>query len=373
MKCLHICNDFSLTKVHSNLYENLDKLNIEQIVYNPTRENTPIGNNKFNFETENSEIIYSKTLKKYHRILFRNKISFLEKDILKKININNISIIHATTLFSDGALAYKLYNKEKIPYIVAVRATDITTFFKYRKDLYFLGLKIIKNASKLIFISDSLKNNFLNHPFIKKHKSEIKKKCVTVYNGIDNYWLDNLNAKNNFNETPLKILYVGRLISRKKIINLANAVINLNKKNINCILNIIGSGGDDEIKLKEISKQNQGVINCLGTINNKEQLKQNYISNDIFAMPSKGETFGLVYIEALSQGLPLLYSKNDGIDGVFNLKIGEKCNGDDILDIQKNIEQMITNHKIYTINQINFEEFRWKNIADKYKNLYYSI
>ena len=42
---LHICNDFSLTKVHSNLYKSIDELNIPQIIFNPVREATPIGNN----------------------------------------------------------------------------------------------------------------------------------------------------------------------------------------------------------------------------------------------------------------------------------------------------------------------------------------
>ena len=32
-------------------------------------------------------------------------------------------------------------------------------------------------------------------------------------------------------------------------------------------------------------------------------------------MPSTGETFGLVYIEALSQSLPIIYTKGDGVYG----------------------------------------------------------
>ena len=42
-----------------------------------------------------------------------------------------------------------------------------------------------------------------------------------------------------------------------------------------------------------------------------------YKSAHIFVMPSLTETFGIVFIEALSQGLPLIYTKGQGIDGYF--------------------------------------------------------
>ena len=40
--------------------------------------------------------------------------------------------------------------------------------------------------------------------------------------------------------------------------------------------------------------------------------------NDIFVMPSINETFGLVYAEAMSQGLPVIYTKGQGFDKQFN-------------------------------------------------------
>lgn len=38
-----------------------------------------------------------------------------------------------------------------------------------------------------------------------------------------------------------------------------------------------------------------------------------YRDSDIFVMPSKFETFGLVYVEALTQGLHLIYTKGQGL------------------------------------------------------------
>lgn len=50
----------------------------------------------------------------------------------------------------------------------------------------------------------------------------------------------------------------------------------------------------------------------------KKQLREAFSISDIFVMPSKPETFGLVYVEALSQGLPILYAKGEGFDGYFD-------------------------------------------------------
>ena len=44
-----------------------------------------------------------------------------------------------------------------------------------------------------------------------------------------------------------------------------------------------------------------------------------YRENDIYVMPSIIETFGLVYAEAMSQGLPVIYTRGQGL--IDNLKI----------------------------------------------------
>tara|TARA_R110002167_G_scaffold129337_18_gene312236 strand:+ start:2621 stop:3745 length:1125 start_codon:yes stop_codon:yes gene_type:complete len=371
MKILHISNDFSLTKVHSNLYRALDNRSIEQIVYNPVREATPVGNNNIEFKVDQSEIVYSKKLHNLHRFLFRSKINYLYRDLNTKVDLSSIDVIHATTLFSDGALALKIKNKYNTPFIVAVRATDIDVFLKFRRDLIFKAIRILKEASTIIFISDSLKINFLNHPLIRRHKSELAQKCTIVYNGIDNYWLDNQAPKKT--TSPSKILFVGRLISRKNIVNLAMAILDLNNKGIACEANFVGEGGMDEPNIKALAQKHIGIINYLGAIKEKEVLKSVYRNNHIFAMPSKGETFGLVYIEALSQGLPVLYSKNEGIDGVFDFEVGERCDGSNILDISNALEKMLKSYESYELDKIDFPVFRWENIAHTYLGIYTKV
>src|SRR5690606_28584970 len=100
-------NDYSWTKVHSNLYAKLDRLGCVQKVFVPLRSSVHKENNLFTFNTFGSEVVFSNILSKYHRLFFRNKINFLFENIIKSVNLDEIDLIHATTLFSDGALALK--------------------------------------------------------------------------------------------------------------------------------------------------------------------------------------------------------------------------------------------------------------------------
>lgn len=349
----------------------MDKLQLEQIIFNPIKIDTPVGNNTIDFENKNSKIIYSEQLKKYHKVFYRRKINFLFNDLQRKYDLSGLDVTHATTLFSDGGLALLIKKKYHIPYVVTIRATDLSVFLKFRPDLYFLAIEILKESSRIVFISDSLKRRFFGHYLIKKHKITLENKCLIKYNGIDDFWLENLVEKKD--NVPSKILYIGRLVPRKNVVNLATSILQLNANGLDCELHIVGNGGEDEDKIKEISKANYPIITYHGAINDMVQLKKMYNNSHIFALPAHGETFGLVYIEALTQGLPILCCENEGVDGVFEMNIGEICKTGSVSDITNSLQKLIANYKSYTLNKINFALFNWNLIAQDYLNLYHNI
>lgn len=371
MKCLHICNDFMGSKVHENLYKNLYEQNVNQTIFYPLRRNkiSDLKNYQKKFDCT---IISSKPLKSYYKILFRSKIKFLYKSIESNIEVDKFDIVHATTLFSDGALALKIKKKYDIPYIVAVRETDIGSFLKYRPDLFFLLKEILNNASKVIFISSALKNSFLSNIYVQLTGIDIRSKCEVIYNGIDDFWISNISIQNLLIR-PNKILYIGSFVKRKNSVNLIKAILHLKKSYPDLKIDLVGIRGEDHRKVLELSKLHPDSITYHGGINDKNQLRRLYLSNHIFAMPSFAETFGLVYLEALSQGLPVLCSRNQGIDGVFKYKIGEFVNPNSIDSISEGIENMIKNYSEYEVSKINFTDFLWKKISTSYYNLYNSI
>jgi len=104
----------------------------------------------------------------------------------------------------------------------------------------------------------------------------------------------------------------------------------------------------------------------------KEELINIYRNNDIFIMPSIHETFGLVYAEAMSQGLPIIYTKGQGFDGQFLEGIvGYHVNCKDPKDIYKRIKDILKNYESISNNCIKkANKFNWGKISDQYHNIY---
>jgi len=371
MKVLHIINDYNFSKVHKNLLSELDSYGIAQKVFIPMRRVEDIGKNEFEFKNPNSKFLYSKKIKSYHRILYFSKIRSLAQDI-KNSNIftEDIEIIHASTWFSDGGVAYLLNKEFKIPYIVTIRVTDLFVFYRYRKDLLFFAKKILKNARKIVFASTSGKNYFENLSFF--NDKQTLGKIELINNGLNPFWLENIHNYKFQRKTKFKALFVGRFDNNKNVIQLINSVnlFNTLHPDLSLQLNLIGGSGALHEKCIELIKGSKS-INYLGEVYDLQELKNHYRNSDLFILISKKETFGLVYIEALSQGIPIVYTKGQGIDEFFNFPVGSSTKLIDE-DICKSIHEVLTN-PITTINQIDFNQFNWSNISKKYIKVYYEI
>lgn len=364
---LHICNDFAYSKVHKNLYFELDKIGYPQYVFHPLRKTENLKKNVFKFDVSTSRIIYSDLMKTYYRVFFRLKIRKLYNSLIQQIDPSIIRCSYATTLFSDGAISYKLHQEFKIPYILAIRNTDVNLFLKYRPDLIYLGLKILRKASKIIFISEALKDKFFDHPIMKRFADEFQSKTTIINNGIDDFWIENLKLTNSTKSN--KFLFVGRFDRNKNVINLISALSILKTRYPDIELGLVGGGGVLDEKVRKLVEENPW-INFYGPIYDSEKLLEIFRNHKYFSMISHFETFGLVYLEALSQGLPVVYTKGQGIDGLFKCNVGKNAIPSSVSDIEKSLEYLIKNAGHFELEKIKFQDFRWEEIALRYKQLF---
>lgn len=89
-------------------------------------------------------------------------------------------------------------------------------------------------------------------------------------------------------------------------------------------------------------------------------------------MPSKHETFGLVYAEAMSQGLPVIYTRGQGFDGQFpEGEVGFSVKYDEPEEIVMRVKEIIANYDaISTRDLANVHRYDWEDIAQDYIKLY---
>ena len=74
----------------------------------------------------------------------------------------------------------------------------------------------------------------------------------------------------------------------------------------------------------------------------EEELADHYNLCDVFAMPSKGEGFGIVYLEAMACGKPVLGGNKDGtVDPLVNGELGCLVDPDDVEAIAENLTSIL--------------------------------
>lgn len=371
LRLLHISNDFLWTKVHRNLYTQLDRLGVRQDVFTPLRKHSNPENNRIAFTVAGSAIRFSGVLSGYHRVFFKHKIRKLFRDLDAGDVAAECDLVHATTLFSDGALAYEIFRKYGKPYIVSVRNTDINMFLKYKPHLVFLARRILDNAQRLIFISQSNFDNFFNHPLVAVFAHRYRSRALVINNGIDRLWLDNISERKR--TAANVILFIGRFDRNKNAVRLIRAFLDLRKARAHLALKLVGSDGPCQNAVRQLAERHAECITFHGPVAPGAALIELCRSSDVFAMVSHHETFGLVYVEALSQGLPLLFTKGQGIDGTFSENIGVAANPSSVADIRRGLEWILDNYASFDTARLSFERFDWENIAVRYLDLYQSI
>ena len=368
MKVCHINCNYVSTKLHQTMIEHLGRYEIDSHVFVPISDKTECIVNI------NRNVRAVKCFKTWHRYFFYYKQKRIFNAIVSTFEVESFDLIHAYTLFTDGNIAYQLKKRYGKPYVVAVRDTDINTFFKKRIYLRKRGVKILVNADKVFFLSKAVKNEFLAKYISQKERKILESKIHIIPNGIDDYWLENIRLTNDFDQIHSKefrIIYAGVINKNKNIVQICKALELLRSKGWQGNLCVVGRVRDESEKSKIMAYPFVQVIQSQP----KDSLRELYCQNDIFVMVSHAETFGLVYAEALTQGLPVIYTRGQGFDMQFpEGYIGYSSSDTDVEELSNKIIECYDNISSLRHNAIDScQVFSWDKICKEYSEIYRSI
>lgn len=266
----------------------------------------------------------------------------LIKIIKNLYNRENIDIVHLHSCIWGGIGAVSASRKLNIPLVI----TEHSSYYsRYRvKMIEKLILRYsFKSANKVISVSNSLRE------IISKYKSNIE----VIPNMVDcDKVLSIINKKNNLGEegqfTFLSLCY----LKKNKGIDILIRAFSTYFRGKEVKLIIAGDGPERE-NLENLSKE-LGILEQVefkGALNRDEVYK--VMSNcNIFVLPSKFETFGVVLIEALANGKPVISTRNGGANDIVTDENGILVDIDDIEGLGKAMVDLKLNYNKYNEEEI---------------------
>ena len=373
MRILHINANYITSALHQTMVEHLIPLGVDNNVFVGTYDKSKAIVNV------SDNVTVSECFKRWDRLFFYKKQKKIIDAIESAYDINDFDLIHAYTLFTDGNAAMELSKKYGIPYVIAVRNTDVNKFLKYMVHLRHRGIDIMRNAAAIFFLSPAYKNSILSKYVPVKYRKEILNKSFIISNGIDDFWQNHKYSKEDLGaisvrltkEKRINCIYVGAIDKNKNVELTLKALVHLNSEGWKCKLTAVGGIKEQDVYKRLCQYDNFVYIEP----KKKEELISYYRDADIFVMPSHSETFGLVYAEAMSQGLPVIYTRGQGFDGQFEEGyVGYSVSDESISEVCDAIIKIVERYSTIEQNCIDSTgKFLWSNITQKYYDIYTDI
>ena len=227
-------------------------------------------------------------------------------------------------------------NKLGLPFVAGIHNSDIEVLTNPLYKIHFKPRleKALKNARAIACRSFVLQDKLL------KLYPEFENKVFVAPSGVNEKLLDETNhSLLTTHHSPIKVLTCAHFKKRKNIDKVIKAC-----KGLECFeLTVIGDGKERK-KLEKIDKN----VIFTGRLPHDEVLTK-MRNSDIFVLPSVGETFGMVYLEAMASGCITVCTKGDGIDGI----IKDRENGFLTEPNSESVKETLLNIKNLTKEELN--------------------
>lgn len=269
-----------------------------------------------------------------------NRAGFVLKTVSTALKPDIIIISHIN--LAVVGLITKLLNPRCKVWLIA-HGVEVWRPLSFVKNLF------LKHCDKIICVS-----NFTKQQMILRHKTN-PDICSVLNNAVD-----------PFMKLPVAFKKPEHLLSRYHLTPETPVIFTLTRlasseqyKGHDQVIKVIGklkskfpglkyilSGQYDhkeEIRIQKLisaSKVDEQVI-LTGFVEEAE-LSDHFLLADLFVLPSKKEGFGIVFIEALACGLPVICGNSDGsIDAIYNGELGKAINVDDLIELEKTITEYL--------------------------------
>ena len=297
-------------------------------------------------------------------------VQFLMKalPLLRKIaQEHDIELIHYIFSIPTGVLSF--VQPQHIPYVVSLHGGDVPGFVKGEQTLLHVfalpfNKWIIRRAARVIAVSNSLATA------ARRNLNALT--CAVIPNGVE---LGPVPVTRSTTGNPFRLCCVARLNDWKRIDLLITSLRDLP----DVTLNIVGTGRAEESLRRLTRRLNlDGQVTFSGHVFDAE-IRSHLDNADAFALPSIGDSFGIVFLEAMAAGLPIVAARACGVPEVVRDGVnGILAEPNDLISLTDAIRSLKENPAkraefAKASRQIAASHFSWDAITDSYASCYLDI
>ena len=265
-------------------------------------------------------------------------LSAFERVIAKAIDEFKPDVIHGQHIWLLSWLA----GKTGLPYVVTAHGTDLMGFQKSSRFRQY-ATEAAAMARRIITISND------NDDLVRELFPDSADKAVFMRNGYDPERFfpepkttSQLQSLFNIKLQERLVMFAGKLAHFKGVDILLEAARLYEGEHPGKIVTVIAGDGELSTQLKKQAEDyTLKNVHFLGSLD-VSQLRSLYSSADVCVVPSRREPFGLVAVEALACGSPVIATNQGGLPDIINDEIGALVEVDDAFGLSAAIR-----HEIY--------------------------
>ena len=276
-------------------------------------------------------------------LMFKRNAKKALKNLLEEVDID---IVHGHYLFPAGAAAVEAGKEKGIKTYVTAHGSDMFELYKSQPLMRPTIHKVLQDADVVLAVS-----NALRHEIIATGVEGISGKTRLSWNSVDidkfsTTENDSFKKEYNLLDKPI-VLFVGNLIRRKNVDSILEA-----KKiaNSDYYLVVVGDGPLFKKLKKKVEDDNIRDVIFTGSRDDVEDIIP---SCDVLILPSFSESFGLVLIEALACGKPVIGSNVGGITEIITDGVGLLVDPNKIPSIAEAIDKMVNDEEFRLLLSLN--------------------
>ena len=272
-----------------------------------------------------------------------------EKALKKLVEKENIDIIHGHYLFPAGLVSVNVGKKTNTKTYVTAHGSDMFKVYNNKKYMKSTIKKILKKADVVLAVSNALKDEIIStgvegiEEKTRLHKNSVDIDKFKEFDENDKKQLDfkdNFFKEFNIDSTNPTVVFVGNIIKTKNIDLLIEAKKLLKT---DCNLVIIGKGTQlKELKEKVAKYEKANQISNVYFTGARRDIEKILPIFDLLVLPSFTESFGLVLLEALACGKPVIGSNVGGIKEIITEDVGLLINPNDKESLANAIDKIFT-------------------------------